>query len=88
MLTMSQAFVDIWTRIQKHQINKPNKIPQLQKMIDYWADPSYVAAIDATGELIDGWYGGKWPESADGVFLETLRVEDGFWRGVDDMGTK
>jgi thiaminase len=82
-----QAFVDVWTYIQKNQANKPNKIPQLQEIIDYWADPSYVAAIDETGDLINTWWGGKpWPKTADSVFLDTLQHEADFWVSVDSMG--
>ncbi|KAK6538866.1 hypothetical protein TWF694_010425 [Orbilia ellipsospora] len=85
--TMGKAFVDVWTNIQKNQVYKPDKIPQLQEIIDYWADPSYVAAIDETGDLIDSWYsGGYWPSSADQVFLDTLERETAFWVSVDSMG--
>lgn len=84
---MGKAFVDVWTGIKQNQVNKPNKIPELQTIIDYWADPSYVAAITATGELIDGWWGKQhWPDSADQVFQDTLRREAGFWVSVDSMG--
>jgi hypothetical protein len=79
--------VDVWTGIQKNQVNKPNKIPQLQEIINYWADPSYVAAIDATGAFIDGWWQGQsWPKTADSVFLDTLQHEVEFWVSVDSMG--
>lgn len=55
-------------------------------MIDYWSDPSYVAAIEATAELIDGWYGDKLQrKGADRVFLGTLEREAGFWKSVDSM---
>ena len=80
-----KAFVDVWTGIKNNQINKPNKIPQLQTIVDYWADPSYVAAIDATGKLIDGWFGQNWPNGTDQVFLQTLEREAGFWVSVDAM---
>lgn len=78
--------MDVWTGIQANQVNKPNKIPELQTIIDYWADPSYVAAIEATGELIDTWYDEHWPGSADSVFLDTLKHETDFWVSVDSMG--
>ena len=79
--------MDVWTGIKKNQVDKPNKIPQLQNIINYWADPSYVAAIDATGELVDQWWQGReWPASADEVFLNTLNRESGFWVSVDSMG--
>jgi thiaminase len=81
-----QAFIDVWTNINKNQKNKPNKIPELQTIVDYWSDPSYVAAIHATGDLIDNWYGSNWPAVADKVFLDTLRHEDAFWVSVDAMG--
>lgn len=62
-------------------------IPQLQEIIDYWTDPSYGAAIDETGDLINGWWHGKpWPQSADKVFLDTLKRETGFWVSVDSLG--
>jgi thiaminase len=79
--------VDVWTGIAQNQMNNPNKIPQLQEIIDYWSDPSYVAAIDATGDLIDGWWNGSpWPKSTDNVFLKTLHHEAKFWVSVDSLG--
>jgi thiaminase len=81
-----QAFIDVWTNIKKNQKHKPNKIAELQTIIDYWSDPSYVAAIDATATLIDDWYGDNWPAVADQVFLDTLQHEDAFWVSVDTMG--
>jgi thiaminase len=54
-------------------------------MIDYWADASYVAAVDATGDLVNEWYltfqGDI--DIAEQVFLQTLDKEDGFWKSVD-----
>lgn len=80
-----QAFIDVWTEIQRDQQYKPNKIPELQSMIDYWADPSYVAAVDATGDLVDAWYATFQGDlgRAEQIFLQTLEKEAGFWQSVD-----
>jgi thiaminase len=81
----TKAFIDVWTSIQANQMFKPNKIPQLQSMIDYWADPSYVASIGETATLVDTWFRQR-EESLEGaraVFLETLARERAFWASVD-----
>lgn len=54
-------------------------------MIDYWADPSYVAAVNATAELVDQWYATVQEDVsvADEVFVQTLDRETGFWASVD-----
>jgi hypothetical protein len=64
---------------------KPNKIPQLQSMIDYWSDPSYVASIIDTATLVDTWFMQREEilVVAEGVFLDTLARERAFWVGVD-----
>jgi thiaminase len=68
-------------------VNSPNKIPQLQIAIDYWADRSYAASIDLTGDIINEWYEedatSKRLGFAEKVFIETLDAEDAFWRSVD-----
>lgn len=67
-------------------MNKPNKLPQLQQIIEYWADPSYAASIYATRDLVNSWYledPAAILSVAEQVFTETLDSEDAFWKSVD-----
>lgn len=68
-------------------MNKPNKIPQLQTIIDYWADPTYAASIDSTRDIVNEWYATdttNYLSIAEKVFVETLDAEDAFWQSVDE----